>query len=219
LDEHTSVVAFFAERGFGRRIGFGSRPAVVVVDMINGFTNPSMPLGAPVDDQIEATKALIAAARDAAVPVIFTAVAFESDRIEDVGIWLLKQEGLRSLVAGTRAVDVDSRLERRPDEQILYKRHASAFYGTDLTERLAQLGVDTVLIAGCTTSGCVRATAVDACAAGLRSMIVREAVGDRAAEAHRQSLFDLDQKYADVVTLDDAVTYLRGQAFDPGVAG
>ena len=104
---------------------------------------------------------------------------------------------------------VDPRLDRRSDDSLLVKRYASCFFGTDLVPRLTSRHVDTLVITGCTTSGCVRATAVDAVQNGFRPMVVREAVGDRSVAAHEQSLFDLNAKYADVVSLDETLHYLK----------
>jgi maleamate amidohydrolase len=202
------MAEFFAQRGFGLRIGFGERPALVVIDLMRAFTDASMPLGANLDREIEATRTLLAAAREAGIPVFYTVVAYEEQDIRDAGIWALKQKGVMTLRAGTLAVELDPRLGRLEDEPIILKKYASAFFGTDFIARLNSRRVDTLLIAGCTTSGCVRATAVDALQLGLRPIVIREAVGDRAEPAHRQSLFDLDAKYADVVALEEAVSYL-----------
>ena len=200
---------FFRQRGFGLRIGFGKRPALLVIDMIKAFTDPSMMLGADLDAQIEATRLLLQAARNATIPVIFSTVAYDEPQQKDAGIWALKQRGTATLVAGSDGVRVDQRLGFRAPDMLLVKKYASCFFGTDLVPRLLAHGVDTLVIAGCTTSGCVRATAVDACQTGFRPMVVREAVGDRSAAAHAQSLFDLDAKYADVVTLQETLRYLR----------
>ena len=200
---------FFRQRGFGLRIGFGKRPALLVIDMIKAFTDPSMMLGADLDAQIEATGQLLQAARDTSTPVIFSTVAYDEPQQKDAGIWALKQKGTATLVAGSDGVRVDQRLGFRAPDMLLVKKYASCFFGTDLVPRLLAHGVDTLVIAGCTTSGCVRATAVDACQTGFRPMVVREAVGDRSAAAHAQSLFDLDAKYADVVTLQETLRYLR----------
>ena len=205
------MAEFFAQRGFGLRIGFGERPALAVIDLMRAFTDASMPLGAKLDREIEATTTLLAAARDAGIPVFYTVVYYEEQDIRDAGIWALKQKGVITLRAGTPAVELDPRLGRRDDEPVILKKYASAFFGTDFISRLNSRRVDTLLIAGCTTSGCVRATAVDAVQLGLRPIVVREAVGDRAEPAHRQSLFDLDAKYADVVTLEEAVGYLAAR--------
>lgn len=203
------MLELFRERGFGLQLGFGERPAVVVVDCTLAFTNPELPLGSNLDDELAATATLLAAARESSVPIFYTVVYYEEDNLADAGLWLRKQRGILSLRAGTVAAELDPRLERRADEPVLLKKYASAFFGTDLVSRLTARRIDTLIIAGCTTSGCVRATAVDAIQLGFIPVVVREAVGDRAPAAHRQSLFDLEQKYADVVSLADATSYLR----------
>lgn len=200
---------FFEQRGFGLRIGFGRRPAVLVIDMIRAFTNPAMMLGADLSAQIEATQRLVTAARARRLPLIYSTVAYDDAGLADAGIWALKQKGVTTLRAGTPEVELDPRLQRLPGEGWLVKKYASCFFGTDLTSRLVSAGVDTLLLAGCTTSGCVRASAVDALQSGFRPMVVRECVGDRSQAAHDQSLFDLQAKYADVVGLDEACRYLE----------
>ena len=214
-DEQAAREAFRA-RGFGLKIGFGSRPAVLVIDLLNAFTDPAMSLGSNLDAEIIATTALLGSARQAEIPIFHTTIAYEEEDVADAGVWLLKQRGLLSLRAGTAAVDLDVRLQRRSDEPVVRKQYASAFFGTDFVSRLNARQIDTVLIAGCTTSGCVRATAVDAVQYGFRPMIVREAVGDRDKAAHKQALFDLEQKYADVIGLDETLAYLTG-LMDPKV--
>lgn len=200
---------FFKQRGFGLTMGFGLRPAVLVVDLIEAFTDPEAMLGSNLDAQVLATQQLLAAARQVAVPIIYSTVSYEQADLADAGIWALKQKGVTTLRAGTSAVALDPRLKRLDGEGWLVKKYASCFFSTDLTSRLVSRGVDTLILAGCTTSGCVRATAVDALQTGLRPMVVRECVGDRSAAAHEQSLFDLQAKYADVVSLSQACTYLE----------
>jgi maleamate amidohydrolase len=201
--------AFFRERGFGLKIGFGERPALIVIDMVNAFTNPQMMLGANLDREVAAISPLLALAHERNIPVFFSTVIYNEADFKDAGIWALKQKGVVTLRGGTDAVEVDPRLDIRPTDSLLVKKYASCFFGTDLVARLMSRQVDTLIITGCTTSGCVRATAVDAVQTGLRPMVVREAVGDRSAAAHEQSLFDLNAKYADVVSLDETLQYLR----------
>jgi nicotinamidase-related amidase len=200
---------FFKSRGFGLRIGFGERPALIVIDMLKAFTNPSMMLGANLDNEIEAIKPLLKAAHERKIPVIFSTVIYEDADLKDAGIWALKQKGVVTLKKGTAGVEVDDRLDFGKSDTLLVKKYASCFFGTDLTSRLMAHNVDTLIITGCTTSGCVRATAVDACQTGFRPVVVREAVGDRSVAAHEQSLFDLNAKYADVVGLEEALQYLQ----------
>jgi maleamate amidohydrolase len=200
---------FFRQRGFGIKIGFGERPALMIIDMIKAFTDPTMPLGAPLESQIEAQRPLLEIAHGRDIPVIFSTVIYEEADIKDAGIWALKQIGARTLTAGSEAVKIDPRLGMQPKDILLMKKYASCFYGTDLVARLNSRRIDTLIITGCTTSGCVRATAVDAVQNGFRPMVVREAVGDRSAAAHEQSLFDLNAKYADVVSVDETLQYLK----------
>lgn len=200
---------FFKSRGFGLKIGFGERPALIVIDMLKAFTNPDMMLGANLDNEIEAIKPLIDVAHERGIPVIFSTVIYEDADLKDAGIWALKQKGVVTLKKGTDGIEVDDRLDFGDRDSLLVKKYASCFFGTDLTSRLMAHNIDTLIITGCTTSGCVRATAVDAVQYGYRPMVVREAVGDRSAAAHAQSLFDLDAKYADVVTLAETLAWLE----------
>jgi nicotinamidase-related amidase len=203
-----SDAEFFQQRGFGQKLGFGQRPALVIVDMVKAFTNPEMPLGTNLDSQIEAIQLLLRAAHDQDTPVIFSTVSYDDENLKDAGIFGMKQKGSSTLRAGTEGVRVDPRLDFQQTDSLLVKKYASCFFGTDLVSRLLVRGIDTLIITGCTTSGCVRASAVDACQIGFRPMVVREAVGDRSQSAHDQSLFDLNAKYADVVSLRETLQYL-----------
>jgi nicotinamidase-related amidase len=185
------------------------RPAVVVVDLICGFTDPAMPLGSALDAEIEKTNEVLGAAHAANMPVFFTTVAYDDEGIADAGVWVRKQSGLRLLRAGTAAVELDPRLSTEAGDGLVTKKFASAFFGTSLVTQLNSLCVDTIVLAGCTTSGCVRASAVDALQYGYRPIVVGDAVGDRWPTAHAQSLFDLDQKYCDVMATVDVVTNLH----------
>ena len=205
----SSDAEFFQQRGFGQKLGFGRRPALLIVDMAKAFTNPEMPLGSNLDKQIEAIQRLLRAARDGQAPVIFSTVSYEDENLRDAGIFGMKQKGSATLRAGTDGVQIDPRLDFQKTDSLLVKKYASCFFGTDLVSRLLSRQVDTLIITGCTTSGCVRASAVDACQIGFRPMVVREAVGDRSQSAHEQSLFDLNAKYADVVSLEETLQYLN----------
>lgn len=205
-----SEAEFFRERGFGHPIGFGARPALLVVDLTRAFTDAKRPLGADLAGQIEATNALLAMAHRKDIPVIFTSVRYDDAQLRDAGVWALKQKGTASLAAAGDGHEVDPRLDVGPADALIYKKYASCFFGTDLVSRLVTARADTLIIVGTSTSGCVRASAVDACQNGFRPMVVKEAVGDRSVAAHEQSLFDLQAKYADVVSLEDTLAYLRG---------
>jgi maleamate amidohydrolase len=209
VEEYDRLRKEFQDKGFGRRVGFGQRPALLAVDFITGFTDLRSPLAGDLDTQLAATNALLEPARAAGIPVIFSTVAYDAE-LQEAGIWIRKIPANGTLVEGSEWVEVDKRLNQRPNETTLVKKYASCFFGTDLAARLVSRRVDTLIIAGCTTSGCVRATAVDACSYGFHTIVVEEAVGDRAALPHAASLFDIDAKYGDVVGLGEAVSYLQG---------
>ena len=204
--------AFFRERGFGLKIGFGARPALIIIDMIKAFTDPAMMLGSNLDQQIEATQPLLAAARERGIPTIFSTVMYHEADLADAGIWTLKQKGVVTLKAGTDEVEVDPRLDFGDRDILLVKKYASCFFGTDLVSKLVSRQVDTLIITGCTTSGCVRATVTDAFMRDIRCMVVREAVADRTPAVMEANLFDMDQKYADVVAYREAMDYLNSFA-------
>jgi nicotinamidase-related amidase len=188
--------------GFGGGAGFGSRPAVLVVDLLKGFTDTESPLGANLDVVVESTRALLDCARDAAVPVIFTTVVYDDANERAAAVFMRKVPALSVLRPGSRWIEVDARLGRRDGEPVLAKAFASAFFGTPLASMLA--GHDTLIVCGASTSGCVRATVVDAVQHGLAPIVPRECVGDRWPAAHEANLFDMQAKYADVVSLSDA---------------
>lgn len=196
---------FFRERGFGKLLGFGEKSCLIIVDMIKGFTDPSMPMGSDLTPKITQINKIINMAHSTDIPVIFTTIAYDDDTLADSGIWYQKMEGLKTLRSGTEAVNIDERLNFQPGDSLIIKKYASAFFGTDLISRLNSGKIDTVIIVGCTTCGCVRATAVDALQYGYRPIVVEDAVGDRSQESHEQSLFDLRQKYADVLKTDQVI--------------
>ena len=207
VEEYTRLRKEFQDKGFGRRVGFGQRPALLAVDFITGFTDLRSPLAGDLDTQLAATNALLEPARAAGIPVIFSTVAYDAE-LQEAGIWVRKIPANSWLVEGSEWVEVDARLNQRSNETTLVKKYASCFFGTDLAARLISRRVDTLIITGCTTSGCVRATAVDACSYGFHTIVVEEAVGDRAALPHAASLFDIDAKYGDVVSLQETLSYL-----------
>jgi nicotinamidase-related amidase len=208
LAEYARLRQEFRDKGIGGRVGFGRRPALLAVDFITGFTDLRSPLAGDLDAQLAATVRLLEPARAAGIPVIFSTVSYDAE-LQEAGIWVRKIPATKWLVEGSPWVEVDKRLDQRPNETTLVKKYASCFFGTDLAARLVSRRVDTLIITGCTTSGCVRATAVDACSYGFHTVVVEEAVGDRAALPHAASLFDIDAKYGDVVGLEEALSYLN----------
>lgn len=190
----------YRAKGLAGRVGFGRRPAVLVVDFIVGFTDPSSPLAGPLDREIEATLELLEAARARQLPVFFTTTVYEPDLV-DAGVFIRKVPSLGILTRGSRWIDLDPRLGRRPAEPVIDKRYASAFFGTPLASTLTAAGIDTVVVTGCTTSGCIRATVVDALQHGFAAIVPRQCVGDRSARQHEANLIDIDGKYGDVMEL------------------
>jgi nicotinamidase-related amidase len=197
--------------GFGQRAGgVGRRPALVIIDINNGFTDPASPLVCDLDGTVEAIRELLEAARRAEVPVVFTTVSYgEGDKVT-AKAFIDKVPVLLTLEAGTRWVEIDERIAPRPGEPVLNKLFASAFFGTPLASLLAAHGCDSVIVTGASTSGCVRATAVDVLQHGYRPVVPREAVGDRNPAAHAAALYDIDQKYGDVVSLGECLDALEG---------
>lgn len=193
--------------GAAPALGPGSSPAVLVVDFVEGFTHPDSPLAGPWDEPVGATASLIDSARSASVPVIFSVVEFDPADLE-ANLLIAKAPRVAILMRGSRWGAVDHRLQPRPDDWIISKKHGSAFFGTDLAHQLEDAGIDTVLLAGCVTSGCVRATAVDASQHGFRPVVVREAVGDRSPLANEANLLDIAQRYGDVLSLAQVQAYL-----------
>jgi nicotinamidase-related amidase len=195
-------------RGFAGRVGFGEHPAVLVVDLIRGFTDERCPLASDLDAEVSATRDILHAARAAGAPVVLSTAGYD-EAMEEAGVWGRKIPSSQWLKAGSEWVEIDERLEPAPSDHVLVKRYASCFFGTDLVSRLVSQGVDTLIVTGCTTSGCVRASTVDACSYGFRAIVAEDAVGDRAPLSHRASLFDIDAKYGDVVPSSEIVAYLE----------
>jgi maleamate amidohydrolase len=205
----------YAKAGLGGSVTVGSRPAVLVIDFSCGFTDPECALGSDMTDAVEQTRRVLDAARAKGLPVIFTTIGFEPS-LKDGGLWIQKAPSLGDLQIGGRWVEIDPRLEPREDETIVLKKGASGFFGTNLASILVSLGVDSVVLCGATTSGCIRATAVDLLQYGWPTLVPRECVADRAQAPHEANLFDIQAKYADVVSVDEALEYLESV---PGKVG
>jgi nicotinamidase-related amidase len=199
----------YAEAGFGQRLGFGRKTALVMVDFVRAYLEPDSPLYAGVEQTREKAVELLAAARAAAIPVFHTNVRF-TPGLADGGVFVRKVKALEVLVGDAPLGAFAEGLAPAAQEPVITKQYASAFFGTSLASSLTALGVDTVLIAGLTTSGCVRATALDAMQHGFIPVVVKDAVGDRDARPHEANLFDLGAKYADVIGLGEALEYLEG---------
>lgn len=197
--------------GFGVRLGAGSTPAVLVVDVLRAYLDAASPLYAGVEEPVAAAARVVAAARAAGVPVVFTAVRYARGA-RDGGLWVRKIPALRALEEGNPHGDFADDPRPGPEDIVVVKQYASAFFGTSLDTTLRALGVDTVVVVGLSTSGCVRASVVDAISLGFRPLVVREAVGDRDEAPHEAALYDIDAKYGDVVALDEALALLGATA-------
>ena len=205
----------YAKAGLGQAVTLGQRPALLVVDFSCGFTDPACPLGSDLTPQVEATRRLLDAGREKGLPVVFTTIAFEPS-LKDGGLWMQKVPALGVLQVGGAWAEIDPRLGPREDETVIVKKGASGFFGTNLASVLVSQGVDSVILCGATTSGCIRATAIDLLQYGWPTLVPRECVGDRAQAPHEANLFDIQAKYADVVSVDDALAYLESV---PGKVG
>ena len=194
--------------GFGERAGFGEKPALVVVDVNRGFTDPASPLVCDLDDCVAAIARLLEAFRGAGLPVVFTTVCYDDFGKQAAAVFIEKVPALLVLEPGSPWVEIDPRIAPVEGEPVLSKYFASAFFGTTLASLLGSAGCDTVVVTGASTSGCVRATALDAMQHGYRVVVPREAVGDRNRAAHEANLYDLDTKYADVVSVDEVLAYV-----------
>ncbi|MDX6437986.1 MAG: maleamate amidohydrolase [Gaiellaceae bacterium] len=195
--------------GFGERQGAGRRPALLVIDMSLGFTSPDSPLVCDLHGVVEAIRRLLEAARAKGLPVVFTTVSYGEGEKAVAKAFIDKVPILLTLAEGSRFTEIDPRIAPRPEEPVLNKLFASAFFGTSFQSLLAAHDCDSVIVTGASTSGCVRATAVDVLQNGYRLMIPREAVGDRNEAAHDQALYDVDAKYGDVVSLDEALAVIE----------
>ena len=217
-DWQAAAGAEYERKGFSARSGYGMRPALLIVDFINGFTDPGTGLGGDYGAELAVTAKLLEEFRARALPVRFTTVAYEP-HLRDGGKFVAKVPALSILVKGSEWVKVDDRIRPRPSEPVVLKKYASAFFDTRLDLDLQGLGVDTVIIVGCTTSGCVRASAIDSMQNGFHTVVVRDAVGDRAKTPHEVNLFDIDAKYGDVVSSREVLEHLRGLGRTGGLGG
>jgi nicotinamidase-related amidase len=195
--------------GFHGRAGLGRRPGLLVVDVNRGFTDPASPLVCDLDEVVEAIATLLEAFRAAELPVVFTTVEFDEAAKQAAAAFIDKIPALLALESGSPWIEIEPRIEPRAGEAVIVKCFASAFFGTALSSLLAAEMCDSVVVTGASTSGCVRATAVDALQHGYRVAVPREAVGDRNQAAHDANLYDLDTKYADVVSVEDVLSHVE----------
>ena len=194
-------------RAYGKRVGFGQRPALILIDFVQGYFDPECDLYSGVEDALASALRVRKAATSAGVPVILTNVVYHPMALNG-GRFFEKAKPLRYFLEGNPMGAWPQGLEPRPEELVVSKQYPSAFFGTSLASTLTSLGVDSVLLTGLTTSGCVRATCIDAMSHGFRTAVVEEACGDRHPDPHRANLFDMDAKYADVIGEAEAIAFL-----------
>lgn len=195
--------------GFHGTVGLGRRPALIVVDVNRGFTDPASPLVCDLDGVVAAIRRLLDVARAAGIPVVFTTVSYDEGDRQTAAAFIDKIPALLTLEAGTPWVEIDPRIAPCDEEPVLNKLFASAFFGTALSSFLTANGCDSLIVTGASTSGCVRATVVDAIQHGYRPIVPREAVGDRNPDAHAANLYDIETKYGDVVSADELIAQME----------
>lgn len=194
--------------GFGRAVPRGARPAIVVVDFSYGFTDLQYPTASDASHQMARTKEICDLARSKGYPVIFSTIAYHRGEIDKLP-WLKKATGMAALIEGTRLVEIDAATGIQPTDAIVVKKGASSFFGSTLAALLTGAGVDTLIVTGATTSGCVRATVVDAVQSGFNVLVPADCCADRAQAPHDANLYDMNQKYADVTDARDILAWLN----------
>ena len=196
---------------WGNRIGFGNKAALLVIDFMQGYITEGAPLYAPgVVDAVACAEPVLAAAREAGALVIHTNIRYQPESFQDGGVWVKKAPVMKDMVEGNPLAAFCEEVAPSEGELVLSKQYPSAFFGTTLATTLHAQGVDTVVLMGCSTSGCIRASAVDAVQHGFRTMVLRDCVGDRHPEPHEANLFDIDSKYGDVIMGSEYLKYLAG---------
>jgi len=196
------------KKAYDNRLGFGKRPALVLVDMVQAYFDETCPLYADVEDALASALRVLDAARAASIPVTFTNVVYRPDG-SDGGVFFKKVPVLENFVAGHPMGNWAPGIQPAENETVISKQYPSAFFGTSFAATLHAAQIDSLIITGLTTSGCIRATCVDAMSHGFIPIIVADACGDRHEAPHEANLFDMNAKYADVVSEGEAVEYLQ----------
>ena len=206
----TDKLADNYKRAYDNQLGFGARPALILVDFVRAYFDPECPLYAEVEDALASALRVRDAARGAGIPVFFTNVVYSVDGA-DGGVFFRKAKVLQNFVAGNPMAGWAEGVNPGPDEIVVSKQYPSAFFGTSLASTLHTMSIDTLIITGVTTSGCIRATCVDAMCHGFVPIVVAEACGDRHEAPHEANLFDMNAKYGDVVSEAETVAYLASR--------
>ena len=197
----------YANAGFGRAAPRGTRPGIIVVDFSYGFTDRQYPTASDAREQMANTRRICDALRERGSPVIFSTIAYHPGELDKLP-WLKKATGMAALIDGTRLVEIDAATGIQPQDALVKKKGASSFFGSTLGALLTGAGVDTLIVAGATTSGCVRATVVDAVQSGFNVLVPRDCCADRAQAPHDANLYDMQQKYADVTDTADILAWI-----------
>lgn len=207
----TDLTADYAKAGFGGRLTFGQRPALLVIDVVEAYLKPdsSLYLGPTGAEAVASFERLIAACRAKSIPVIYTQVVYGAEG-RDGGLFYQKVPALRAFDAGSPLGAIPASIAPQPQDVVVTKQYASAFFGTSLASTLRAMGVDTVLLGGFSTSGCVRASALDTLQNGFAPFVVAEACADRDPRPHEANLFDLQAKYAEVISETEALRLIIG---------
>ena len=200
----------YEKQNFGNQSGIGDTPALLIVDFVNGFADPEQFGGGNIQAAIDKTVELLAFARAEKLPVASTRVVYADDG-SDTGVFCIKAPGLKALTEDAPASKIVDQLTPIEVEYVVCKTQPSGFFGTDLAEWYQNQGVDTVLITGCTTSGCIRASVIDAMSHNFKTVVVTDCVGDRAIGPHEANLFDMGQKYADLMTAAEVMTAINSR--------
>lgn len=198
----------YSERGFQKRLGFGKKPALLIIDLAVAWTNPKYSLGFDLSGVIQNVKDILMLFREKRLLVVFTGIAYERS-VDELGLLPIKTPAVTDVQLGTPGTEIDPRIKPLENEIVIYKKAPSAFFGTNLNSILNFKGIDTIIVTGCVTSTCVRATVMDGFSYGFRPIVPRECVGDRAPGPHQWSLFDIDAKCGDVLSKVQLVKYLE----------
>ncbi len=197
----------YKKAGLGGQVGFGKRPVVVVIDFQKAFSSDDSDSGADMSDACRSTRVLTDAAREKNIKVVYTRVVYKENGM-DLGVWAEKCPSLRIITKDSFGSEWDEVLDIREEDLIIEKHWPSAFFGTHLAPILNAMQIDTAILCGCTVGGCVYATAVDACSHGFRTIVPKECVSDRTKETYDMFLWNMNQKYADVMALNDVISII-----------
>lgn len=213
MSDDSNDLEIYQQQGFAQSIGIGERPALVTVDFTVGFNDPAHFGGGNIGDAIAGTVKLLAFARQHQWPIAHTRVVYADDG-SDAGVFTWKVPALAQLTETNPLGQIVPEIDPQPGEYIVRKTQASAFFGTGFLPWLVGAGADTLFVTGCTTSGCVRATVLDAVSNNFRTLVVSDGVGDRALGPHRANLFDMGQKYADLINVDEIIEHFSARSSD-----